>query len=113
MALHGLDSKTGTGSQSCIESLKNDLRSFQGGLRELLSKTEGLQVPSWRFPERLAVSVDTEELLKDVSYCSKDNCSTHVMLLELVVDRYEPITIHTVNGIILWGNARWAVVCYA
>ena len=81
------------GSRSCIESLKSDLRSTQSGLKEVLlacTKREGLQVPSWRFPEKLAASLDTDEMLRDLVYSNGSeemNCSTHVQLLELVVDR--------------------------
>jgi len=90
------------GSRSCIESLKSDLRSSQSGLKEVLlacTKRESLQVPSWRFPERLAASLDTDEMLRDLAYSSGSedmNCSTHVLLLELVVDRWTTyiITIH-------------------
>jgi len=81
------------GSRSCIESLKSDLRSIQSGLKDVLlacTKRESLQVPSWRFPEKLAASLDTDEMLRDLAYSSSSedmNCSTHVLLLELVVDR--------------------------
>lgn len=94
------------GSRSCIESLKSDLRSIQSGLKEVLlacNKRESLQVPSWRFPEKLAASLDTDEMLRDLAYSSgrEDmNCSAHVLLLELVVDRWTTyiITIH------VWGS---------
>ena len=90
------------GSRSCIESLKSDLRSIKSGLKEVLlacTKRESLQVPSWRFPEKLAASLDTDEMLRDLAYSSSSedmNCSTHVLLLELVVDRWTTynITIH-------------------
>lgn len=90
------------GSRSCIESLKSDLRSIKSGLKEVLlacTKRESLEVPSWRFPEKLAASLDTDEMLRDLAYSSSSedmNCSTHVLLLELVVDRWTTynITIH-------------------
>ena len=94
------------GSRSCIESLKSDLRSIKSGLKEVLlacTKRESLEVPSWRFPEKLAASLDTDEMLRDLAYSSSSedmNCSTHVLLLELVVDRWTTysITIH------VWGS---------
>ena len=82
------------GSRSCIDSLKSDLCGIQGGLKEVLlafPNREGLQVPSWRFPERLAVSLDIEEVLRNVVYSTgseEKNYPDHVLLLELVVDRY-------------------------
>lgn len=85
------------GSRSCIDSLKSDLRGIQGGLKEVLlafTNREGLQVPSWRFPERLAVSLDTEEVLRNVvssTGSEERNYSAHVLLLELVVDRYSAL----------------------
>lgn len=78
------------GSRSCIESLRNDLKAIQGGLKELVSRAEGLQVPSWRFPEKLSTSLEVQELMKGASYSTGDeekNCSTHVLLLEIAVDR--------------------------
>ena len=49
-----------------------------------------LQVPSWRFPEKLATSLDAEELVRRTSHCGseREDCSTHALLLELTVDRY-------------------------
>jgi len=48
-----------------------------------------LQVPSWRFPEKLASSLEAEELVKGASHCGseREDWSTHALLLELTVDR--------------------------
>ncbi len=96
------------GSRQSIESLRNDVQGVHAGLKELLSRTGDIQAPSWRFPERLATSLDTEGLLKDATSSASstvsgqvpkgagtreaENCSTHVLLLELLVDRLAQVS---------------------
>ncbi len=87
------------GSHLCIESLRSDILGVQAGMKELLGRVGQLQAPSWRFPERLATSLDAEGLLKDATHSAPstapgesqtskaESYSTHVLMLELLVDR--------------------------
>lgn len=64
-----------------METLRSDLKKILTGSAELVSRAKSLQAPSWRFPEKLAVSLNLEDCLKqEVSHHSK-------LLLELVIDR--------------------------
>ena len=66
-----------------MEGLRSDLRGVQAALKDLLERMEcRLQVPSWRFPEKLSSSLNIDELLRKQG----DDC--HVFLLELIIDRY-------------------------
>lgn len=84
---------TSSGGRLCAESLRNDVAGVNAGLKELLCTVGDLQTPSWRFPERLAASLDMEGLLKDAAaepapQTGEADCSsTRVLLLELLVDR--------------------------
>ena len=69
-----------------MEILRNDLKNIQGGLKELLNRVGPLEVPSWRFPEKVANSVSIEEVLNDVSFSNGDS-NNKILILELVVDR--------------------------
>lgn len=78
-----------------MEALKSDLRGAQTAVKELLARAEGgggalKRVPSWRFPEKPAASLNAEELAREVTHSGADSeadCKSHVLLLELVVDR--------------------------
>lgn len=69
--------------------MKSDVLAIHNATKGVLAKTGDLQVPSWRFPEKLSTSVDVEALLKDLRYtASHDNdCAAHMLLLELTIDR--------------------------
>lgn len=69
-----------------MDAFRNDLKNIQGGLKELLSKVGPIEVPSWRFPEKTATSVNLEEVLKGVGPTGGDS-SSKVLVLELLVDR--------------------------
>ena len=66
-----------------METLKNDLLKIVQGSLELNGKSGPLQAPSWRFPEKLAGSVDIDEALKALPLVA----DSHVFLLELIIDR--------------------------
>ena len=74
-----------------MDMLKNDLRSIQGGLKELLSaSSRKLSVPSWKFPSKQGDDVDIDEVLKNYAATEDGNDarhSQHFYLLELIVDR--------------------------
>lgn len=80
------------GSRCCIDNLKNDIWRIQGVLKELSSKVDNLEVPSWRFPEKQASCVDVEGVLNTSAFSSSNkeqNASCHVLLLELALDRFK------------------------
>ncbi len=68
-----------------METLRSDLKKISLGSAELVSRAKTLQAPSWKFPEKLAVTLDLEGTLKDGLKKDKDN---HSFLLELVIDRW-------------------------
>ena len=68
-----------------METLRGDLKKISRGSAELVSRASLLQAPSWKFPEKLAVTLDVDEALKDGL---KQETNAHNFLLELVVDRY-------------------------
>lgn len=68
-----------------METLKSELFKIVQGSAELVCKAGSLQVPSWRFPEKLAISLDVDKTLKEgpsASATDKD-----IFLLELIIDR--------------------------
>lgn len=65
------------------EVLCHDLRAVQSALGEVLSCVQP-QVPSWRFPERLAAGLELEGVL---SSSDESRESNRVFLLEVIVDR--------------------------
>ena len=67
-----------------METLKNDLKKIMSGSAGLVKGAGPLQVPSWRFPEKMAISLDIEEVLKRDM---KDGAENHNLLLELIIDR--------------------------
>lgn len=77
------------GTQCGIENLRTDVLAIHNASKEVLAKAGDLKVPSWRFPEKLGASVDVDGLLKDLCYSSSHDkdCASHVLLLELAVDR--------------------------
>lgn len=66
-----------------METLKNDLVKVAQTSLELSGKVGTVQAPSWRFPEKIAASVNIEEALKGLP----QSADSHVFLLELIVDR--------------------------
>lgn len=66
-----------------METLRSELLKVVQGSTELVRKAGTLQVPSWRFPEKLAVSLDVEATLKEGPLVADSN----IFLLELLIDR--------------------------
>lgn len=78
------------GSQSCIESLRKDLIDLQGAAVDVFSRTGPLCFSSWKFPDRLSWSLDMVALLEQYDFVDGEdefNKHSHVVLLELVIDR--------------------------
>ena len=68
-----------------METLRTDLKKISLGSAELVNRARSLPAPSWKFPEKLAVTLDLEGTLKEGLTQDVDN---HRFLLELVIDRY-------------------------
>ena len=66
-----------------METLRSDLLKVVQGSTELVRKAGNMQVPSWRFPEKLAVSLDVEETLKE----GPSGVNSNIFFLELLIDR--------------------------
>lgn len=66
-----------------METLRNDLKKILLGSADLLSRAGSLQAPSWKFPEKLAVALDVEGVLKE----GLNHDDNHFFILELVIDR--------------------------
>ncbi|XP_008936725.1 PREDICTED: coiled-coil domain-containing protein 157, partial [Merops nubicus] len=73
-----------------MQSLRADLRDLQAAIADVSSRVGAVRVPSWKFPNKAACDVDMEELLELYDYTEQDPEFTqhsHVVLLELVIDR--------------------------
>ena len=77
------------GSQTCIESLHEDVQDLQTILHQILNQTGSLRCHSWKYPDRLATDVDIAELLHRYQYGKNavDNQVSHIVLFELIIDR--------------------------
>lgn len=60
-------------------TLRTELKKILTGSADLVNRAGSLQSPSWKFPEKLAISLDVEGALKAGD--------SHSHVLELVVDR--------------------------
>ena len=71
-----------------MDNLKSDLKSVQGVIADLLTRLGGdLSAASWRFPERLAASLDPHQVLKERERENEGLGDNRQLLLELLVDR--------------------------
>ncbi|AWP06747.1 putative coiled-coil domain-containing protein 157 [Scophthalmus maximus] len=78
------------GNQDCIESLRKDLVDLQGAILDVFSRTGPIRVPSWKFPDKLSCNLDMVPLLEQYDFVDGDgafNQLSHIVLLELVIDR--------------------------
>ncbi|XP_035021492.1 coiled-coil domain-containing protein 157 isoform X3 [Hippoglossus stenolepis] len=78
------------GRQDCIESLRGDLVDLQGAILDVFSRTGPLRAPSWKFPDKLSCNLDMVALLGQYDFVegeSEFNQHSHIVLLELVIDR--------------------------
>ncbi|NXN55968.1 CC157 protein, partial [Rynchops niger] len=78
------------GHPGCIESLRADLRDLQAAIADVSSRAGAVRFPSWKFPDKVSCELDLAALLERYSYAEKDPEFTqhsHVVLLELVIDR--------------------------
>ena len=66
---------------------QSDIRVLQTVLKDLHNRlgTPSLSVPSWRYPERLAITIDVNEILSKTSNMTAEE--HRILSLELLVDR--------------------------
>uniref|UniRef100_A0A3Q2QL22 Coiled-coil domain containing 157 n=1 Tax=Fundulus heteroclitus TaxID=8078 RepID=A0A3Q2QL22_FUNHE len=81
------------GREDCIKSLRKDLADIQSAIVDVVSRTGPLHYTSWKFPDKLACNLDMVALLEEYDFVNGEdayNQHSHIVLLELVVDRYCP-----------------------
>ncbi|XP_014793297.1 PREDICTED: coiled-coil domain-containing protein 157 isoform X2 [Calidris pugnax] len=78
------------GHRGCMESLQADLKDLQAAITDVSSRVGPVRFPSWKFPDKVSCELDLAALLERYSY-TEDNPEftqhSHVVLLELVIDR--------------------------
>ncbi|XP_075575105.1 coiled-coil domain-containing protein 157-like [Pelecanus crispus] len=78
------------GHPGCIESLRADLKDLQAAITDVSSRAGAVRFPSWKFPDKVSCDLDLGALLEQYGYAENDPEFTqhsHVVLLELVIDR--------------------------
>ncbi|XP_058245007.1 coiled-coil domain-containing protein 157 [Hemibagrus wyckioides] len=78
------------GAQDCVESLRRDVIDLQGALVEVFSRTGPVRFRSWKFPDKESCDLDLVQLLEQYDHVEGEkefNEHSHVVLLELVIDR--------------------------
>ncbi|XP_043966804.1 coiled-coil domain-containing protein 157 isoform X1 [Gambusia affinis] len=78
------------GHNDCIKSLRKDLVDIQGAIMDVVSRTGPISYTSWKFPNKLASDLDLVDLLEVYDFVNGEeayNQHSHVVLLELVIDR--------------------------
>nr|XP_025963935.1 coiled-coil domain-containing protein 157-like [Dromaius novaehollandiae] len=78
------------GSPACMDSLRADITDLQGAIADVSSRAGAVRYPSWKFPDKVSCELDLVELLERYDYVENDlefTQHSHVVLLELVIDR--------------------------
>ncbi|XP_027720770.1 coiled-coil domain-containing protein 157-like [Phascolarctos cinereus] len=78
------------GNQSCMESLRKDITDLQGAIVDVFSRAGAVRFPSWKFPDKVSCDLDLVSLLEHYDHEEGNPEFTqlsHVVLLELVIDR--------------------------
>ncbi|KAK9522475.1 hypothetical protein VZT92_018936 [Zoarces viviparus] len=78
------------GRQDCIESLQRDVVDLQGAILDVFSRTGPVRFSSWKFPDKLSCHLDMGTLLEQYDFVDGEdafNQHSHIVLLELVIDR--------------------------
>ncbi|NXL33960.1 CC157 protein, partial [Glaucidium brasilianum] len=78
------------GHAGCMERLRADLRDLQAAIADVSSRVGAVRFPSWKFPDKVSCDLDLAALLEWYCYTENDPEFTqhsHVVLLELVIDR--------------------------
>lgn len=79
------------GNKLCIDSLSNDVSNVSKVISSITSRLGQTNYLSWKYPDKLASDVDIADLLEMCEYDAKfeeENKISHLLLLELVIDRY-------------------------
>jgi len=79
------------GSKYCIESLRGDVSDLQSAVVDVLSRVgRSATFRSWKYPDKASADVNVAELLETHVYSEDEEQRqiTHVVLMELVIDRY-------------------------
>ncbi|KAK2191714.1 hypothetical protein NP493_47g04026 [Ridgeia piscesae] len=77
------------GSRNCIESLQSDITNLQEAVVDVFSRVGPVRSPSWKYPDKTGCDLDLTQLLDTYDYSDdeEDAQLSHVVLLELVIDR--------------------------
>lgn len=78
------------GRQDCIESIRKDVVDLQGAILDVFSRTGPVRFSSWKFPDKLSCNLDMVALLEQYDFVDGEdefNQHSHIVLLELVIDR--------------------------
>ncbi|XP_069475409.1 coiled-coil domain-containing protein 157 isoform X2 [Ambystoma mexicanum] len=78
------------GNITVMESLRKDITDVQGAIIDVFSRVGALRYPSWKFPDKVSCDLDLVTLLERYDHVEGDPEFTqhsHVVLLELVIDR--------------------------
>ncbi|XP_071619098.1 coiled-coil domain-containing protein 157 isoform X2 [Heliangelus exortis] len=78
------------GHPGCMESLRADLKDLQAAISDVFSRVGAVRFPSWKFPDKVSCELDLAVLLERYSYSQTEpefSQHSHVVLLELVIDR--------------------------
>ncbi|XP_075372082.1 coiled-coil domain-containing protein 157 isoform X7 [Mycteria americana] len=89
------------GHPGCMESLRADLRDLQAAIADVSSRAGAVRFPSWKFPDKVSCDLDLAALLERYSYAENDPEFTqhsHVVLLELVIDRRLLLLLQSFTG---------------
>lgn len=79
------------GRQDCVDSLRRDLIDLQGAVLDVFSRTGPVRCSSWKFPDKQSCNLDLVLLLEKYDFVEGEeefNQHTHIVLLELVIDRW-------------------------
>ncbi len=78
------------GSRYCIESLRSDVTDLQEAVIGVFSRIGPVRHPSWKYPDKMSCDLDLTELLEihDYSEDEEERQVAHIVLLELVIDRW-------------------------
>ncbi|CAH2294954.1 Hypothetical predicted protein [Pelobates cultripes] len=78
------------GDRTCMDSLRKDITDLQGTLVDVFSRVGAVRYPSWKFPDKTSCDLDLVQLLETYDHVEDEHEFTqlsHVVLLELVIDR--------------------------
>ncbi|XP_044514808.1 coiled-coil domain-containing protein 157 [Gracilinanus agilis] len=78
------------GNPSCMDSLRKDITDLQGAIVDVFSRAGAVRFPSWKFPDKVSCDLDLVSLLEHYDHVEGNPEFTqlsHVVLLELVIDR--------------------------